>query len=65
MTALKQVFEGNSLANFVVLQPVLEGGVRVGGKVLIFDLLDVLSRIAGTVNTMTHTKLSVLLPLSR
>lgn len=56
MKARKQVFEGNCLANFVVLQPVMEREVKVGGRVLIFDLHDVLSQIAGTVNTMTHTK---------
>ena len=56
MTARKQIFEGNSLANFVVLQPVMERVAKGGGKVLIIDLHDVSSQVAGTVNTITYTK---------
>lgn len=56
MTARKQVFEGNYPADFVVVQPVIEGEAKGGDKVQIFGLNDFLRQTVDAVNIITYTK---------
>lgn len=56
MAARKKVFEGSYLADFVVLQPVIEGEAKGGDKVQIFGLNDFLRQTADAVNIITYTK---------